>query len=231
MKTKTNSAIILLLCGLMISSGCATMSKTMSGGLLGTGAGAAVGAGVGALIGKGKGAAIGAGIGAAVGGTAGALIGNRMDKQKAELEKIQGAQVEEVSDINNLKGIKVTFADGILFTSGKSDLNPSSKKALSDFAKSLAATTETDVTIYGHTDNTGSRDVNVKLSAQRAQSVGNFLTQEGLSASRFTTKGLAFDSPVADNATVEGRAKNRRVEIYITANENMIKQAEAGTLK
>lgn len=231
MKTKTNSAILLLMCGLMISSGCATMSKTMSGGLLGAGTGAALGAGVGALVGKGKGAAIGAGIGAAVGGTAGALIGNRMDKQKAELERIQGAQVEEVTDVNNLKGIKVTFADGILFASGKSELNPSSKKALSDFAKSLSASAETDVTIYGHTDNTGSREINLKLSSQRAEAVSQFLSQQGVSSSRFTTKGLAYDAPVADNATVEGRAKNRRVEIYITANETMIKQAEAGNLK
>lgn len=231
MKTKKHSALILLMCGLIISSGCATMSKTMSGGLMGTGAGAALGAGVGALIGKGKGAAIGAGIGAAVGGTAGALIGHRMDKQKAELEKIQGAQVEEVTDANNLKGIKVTFADGILFASGKSELNQSSKTALTDFAKSLASSAETDVTIYGHTDNTGGRDYNLRLSTQRAQAVGNFLTQQGLSSKRFTTKGLAFDSPAADNATVEGRAKNRRVEIYITANETMIKQAEAGALK
>lgn len=231
MKRNKHSALILLMCGLIISSGCATMSKTMSGGLLGTGAGAALGAGVGALIGKGKGAAIGAGIGAAVGGTAGALIGRKMDKQKAELEKIQGAQVEEVTDVNNLKGIKVTFADGILFASGKSELNQSSKSALSQFAKSLSSSTETDVTIYGHTDNTGSRDVNLKLSDQRAQAVGKYLVQQGVSPQRFTTKGLAYDMPVADNATVEGRAKNRRVEIYITANETMIKQAESGALK
>lgn len=231
MKRNKHSALILLMCGLIISSGCATMSKTMSGGLLGTGAGAALGAGVGALVGKGKGAAIGAGIGAVVGGTAGALIGNRMDKQKAELEKIKGAQVEEVTDANHLKGIKVTFADGILFATGKSELNQSSKTALSEFAKSLASSSETDVTIYGHTDNTGSHDVNLKLSTQRAEAVGKYLVQQGVSSKRFTTQGLAFDAPVADNATAEGRAKNRRVEIYITANETMIKQAEAGTLK
>lgn len=154
-----------------------------------------------------------------------------MDKQKAELEKIQGAQVESVKDANNLDAIKVTFDSGILFATGKSTLSADSKTALTNFANSLKNTPETDVTIYGHTDNTGSREVNEKLSMSRASAVATYLNNQGVAMSRMTTMGKAWDEPVADNATADGRAKNRRVEIYITANKNMIQQAEQGNLK
>ena len=86
------------------------------------------------------------------------------------------------------------------------------------------------ITIYGHTDNTGSRTVNERISKERAEAVANFLVGEGISRSRIKTEGLAFDQPIADNSTAEGRALNRRVEIYITANKDMIQKAENGSL-
>ena len=92
------------------------------------------------------------------------------------------------------------------------------------------ASPDTDVTIYGHTDNTGTRAVNERISKERADAVANFLVGQGISRSRLTTEGLAFFQPVADNSTAEGRAQNRRVEIYITANADMIKKAESGQL-
>ena len=102
---------------------------------------------------------------------------------------------------------------------------------MNKFATSLKETPETDITIYGHTDNTGSRETNVQLSKNRAASVANFLNSNGILSGRMTTEGKAFDEPVADNSTAVGRAQNRRVEIYITANKQMINQAEQGTLK
>ncbi len=234
---KTNKTISVVLLSLaLIFGGCsggkwaATNNKTKGGVIGGTG-GAAIGAGIGALAGKGKGAAIGAAIGAAVGTGAGIAIGNKMDKQQAELEKIEGAQVESVTDANNLQAIKVTFDSGILFETGKSALSSSSKKSIVEFAESLKSNPETDVTIYGHTDNTGSRAINEKLSNERAESVAKYIIENGISGNRLSTEGKAYDEPVASNETAEGRAQNRRVEIYITANETMIKQAEAGTLK
>ena len=155
----------------------------------------------------------------------GALIGRRMDKQKAELEKIEGAQVETVTDENDLQAIKVTFNDKILFATGKSDLSDASRSALGKFAASLVQSPETDIAIYGHTDNTGSRAVNQKLSEERAQAVANYLIGQKVDPVRITTRGLAYDSPIADNSTEEGRAQNRRVEILITANDQMIQQA------
>ena len=220
--------IAFFLCGAMILSGCSTMSKMAQDSLIGTGAGAALGAGVGALIGKdGKSAAIGAAIGSAVGATAGAIIGKKMDQKAAELAALEAATVETVEDANGLEAIKVTFDSGILFALNKADLNAQSKANLAKFASQMADMPETDITIYGHTDNTGSDAVNERLSKQRAQSVLDYLKSCGIAAGRMTSEGMSYHMPVASNETAEGRAQNRRVEVYISANENMIKQAEA----
>jgi outer membrane protein OmpA-like peptidoglycan-associated protein len=215
----------------LLMTGCSSMSNTGKGALYGGGGGAALGAGIGALAGGGKGAAIGAAIGAGVGAGAGALIGKKMDKQQAELAAIENARVEAVTDANGLQAIKVTFDGGILFPTGKATLNANSQAALTNFASSLLQNPDTDVAIFGHTDSTGSRDINERLSLDRANSVQGFILSKGVSTARMTTKGLASDQPVASNDTAEGRAQNRRVEIYITANQHMINQAEAGTLK
>lgn len=217
---------------LLISfSGCGSMSKTLQGGLIGGGGGAAVGAGIGALIGKGKGAAIGGAIGAVAGGVAGTLIGKHMQKKADELAAIEGASVTTVTDANGFTGIQVTFDEGILFDTGKYALKTPAKNALTRFATSLINDPNTNVQIYGHTDNTGSRAVNEKLSLNRANAVKNYLQNSGVAGTRMDTKGLAYDYPIADNSTAAGRAQNRRVEVYITADDTMIQQAEAGTLQ
>lgn len=222
--------VLTLLCGAMIFSGCGTMSKTGQGTLLGSGAGAIIGAGIGAAIGDGKGAAIGAAIGTAVGAGTGAVIGKKMDKKAAELEALENAQVETVQDQNGLQAIKVTFNSGILFPTNGSTLSQTSKNELSQFATKMSDMQDTDITIYGHTDNTGPDTVNERLSNERAQSVANYLKNCGIASSRMTTEGKSYSMPVADNSTKEGRAQNRRVEIYITANKTMIEKAENGTL-
>lgn len=218
--------LIIVLSASLMLGGCGTMSNTGKGTLIGAGGGAILGAGIGAIAGNSKGAAIGAAVGAAVGAGTGAIIGNKMDKQKAELEKIEGASVDTLSDVNGLKALKVTFAEGILFETGKSDLSMGSRTALDKFAKSLLDNPDTDLVIYGHTDNTGSKEVNQRISDQRAISVRNYLVNKGVGANRLTTKGMAYDQPVADNSTAAGRAQNRRVEVYISANQEMIKKAE-----
>jgi outer membrane protein OmpA-like peptidoglycan-associated protein len=224
---------VLVLCISILLSSCSTTKNSTKGGVIGGAGGALLGAGIGALVGHGKGAAIGAAIGGTVGAGTGVLIGKKMDKQKAELEKINGAKVESVTDANNLQAIKVTFDSGILFSTGKSDLSSSAKESLLKFATTLKETPETDVTIYGHTDNVGSREVNAKLSNDRAESVSRFLITNGIVKDRLTTQGKGFDEPVADNSTEAGRAQNRRVEVYITANKQMIEQAQQqqGTTK
>lgn len=223
-------ATLTFLCAAILFQGCATMSKTGKGTLIGSGSGAAVGAGIGAIIGEGKGAAIGAAIGTAVGAGVGAIIGKKMDQKAAELEAIKNAQVETVEDQNGLQAIKVTFNSGILFPTNGSTLSQVSKNELTEFAMKMSDMPDTDIAVYGHTDNTGSDEVNEKLSVKRAESVAKYLKSSGIAGSRISTEGMSYSMPVASNATSEGRAQNRRVEIYISANEKMIEKAENGTL-
>ena len=223
--------ILFLVCAPLIV-GCGAWSNLTNGALIGSGAGAALGAGIGYLIGKdGKSAAIVAAIGTAAGAGTGAVIGKKMDKKAAELAALKNAEIETVEDVNGFKGIKVTFNGGILFDTNKAVLSASAKSELQEFANKMADMEETNITIYGHTDNTGTYEVNQKVSNNRADAVEKYLKQCGISTSRMTAQGLAYDFPVADNETAEGRAQNRRVEIYITANEDMIEAANNGTLE
>ena len=237
-KTKIMS---LALCFALILSGCASMNNTTKGGLIGGGGGAAAGAIIGGLIGKGKGAAIGAGIGAVVGTGAGVLIGKKMDKAAAQAAAIEGAQVEQVTDNNGLQAVKVTFDSGILFGTGAATLSSSAKASLSKFANNvLKQNADMDVDIYGYTDNQGwknstaeqSRQKNLNLSQERAQSVSTYLMSCGVTSAQIKgVQGLGEESPVADNSTAAGRQENRRVEVYLYASPEMIQQAEAGTLQ
>ncbi|MDR2027612.1 MAG: OmpA family protein [Prevotellaceae bacterium] len=216
------------LCICLTFSGCETIKNTSSavkGGAIGTGAGAAVGAGVGKIAGN---TAVGAIIGAVIGGATGALIGNKMDKQRKELEKIEGAKVETA---NNGEAIKVTFESGILFATNSSTLSNASKISLSKFAESLKTNPDTNVEIFGHTDITGSDAINIPLSQQRAASVQSYLVMQGVSSNRLISYGKGSAEPIASNDTSAGRAQNRRVEIFILANAQMIQAAQEGNLK
>lgn len=231
----------LLLCITLILSGCSSMNNTTKGGLIGGGGGAALGAVVGGLIGNGKGAAIGAGIGAAVGAGAGVIIGNKMDKAAKEAAAIEGAQVEQITDTNGLQAVKVTFDSGLLFGTGAATLSSDAKASLSKFANNvLKQNPEMDVDIYGYTDNQGwknstaeqSKQKNINLSQERAQSVSSYLMSCGVAGGQIQkVEGLGEENPVADNSTAAGRQENRRVEVYMYASAEMIQQAEAGTLQ
>ncbi|MDE5727468.1 MAG: OmpA family protein [Duncaniella sp.] len=214
-------------------TGCGSMTQTGKGALIGGGAGTGVGAGLGALIGGGKGAAIGAAIGAAVGTGAGALIGHKMDQQQKQLEEelAKQATIEKTTDSNGLQAIKVTFDGGILFPTNGTTLSAGAKTSLSKFASSLNSNPDTNVQIYGYTDDTGTLAVNERVATGRADAVRNYLLNSGVSATRLSAEGLPMQDYVASNATAEGRAQNRRVEVYITANQKMIQEANDGTLK
>ena len=205
------------------------MSNTAKGTMIGAGGGAAVGAVIGAIAGN---TAVGAVIGGAVGAGTGAIIGKKMDKAKKEAEAVKSAQVETITDANGLEAIKVTFDSGILFATNKADLNAASKASLTQFAEVLKENKDMDIAIFGHTDNTGTDAVNNPLSKNRAQSVSKFLKSQGVSSSQIKTiDGQGSKNPVADNSTAEGRKQNRRVEVYMYASEQMIKEANAEAAK
>ena len=215
---------VLLLSMAVLLSGCGA-SNLLKGTGIGVGAGAGVGAGIGALAGN---TGLGAIIGAAVGGTAGALIGKKMDKQKKELEEsLPDATIETV---HNGEAIKVTFDSGILYATNSSTLGNASKSALRNLAASLKDNRDTNIKIVGYTDNTGRVDYNQILSEKRAKSVYDYLIEQGISTDRMIYEGRGVHDPVADNSTAEGRSLNRRVEILIMANEQMIEDARSGNL-
>lgn len=215
---------VTLLSAAILLSGCGA-SNTVKGTAIGVGGGAAVGAGVGKIAGN---TALGAVIGAAVGGTAGALIGKKMDKQKRELEQVlpEDTQVEMVEEEGQAPALRVTFDSGILFATNSSTVSDASKSALRNFSDNLDKNPDTDIRIVGHTDNTGKVDYNQTLSEKRARSVYDYLIEQGVSSRRMVYEGKGIHQPVADNGSVEGRSKNRRVEILILANEKMVREAQ-----
>ena len=210
------------LCFALVLAGC---NNTQKGAAIGAGGGAVLGAIVGKLAGN---TAVGAAVGAAVGTGAGAIIGKKMDKAKAQAEAVKNAQVQQVTDINGLPALKVTFDSGILFTTNKAELNAAAKTSLTEFSKVVKENSDMDIAIIGHTDNTGSDAINNPLSENRAKSVSTYLKNSGVNASQIkTVEGQGSKNPVADNSTAEGRTQNRRVEVYIYASQEMIKAAEA----
>lgn len=227
-----------LLSGLLLLGSCGNMNNTAKGGLIGGGGGAALGALIGGLAGHGKGAAIGAAIGTAVGAGAGVIIGKKMDKAAEAARQVNGAQVEQITDANGLQAVKVTFDSGILFNTSSATLSSTAQSSLSKFANNVLKQNSTmDIAIKGYTDNQGwrnssaeqSQQKNLQLSQQRAQSVSSYLLNCGVPSSQIrSVAGLGEADPVASNDTKDGQAQNRRVEVYMYASEQMIKDAEAG---
>ena len=204
-------------------------TKQGTGALIGTGGGAVLGAIIGKIAGN---TAVGAAIGGAVGAGTGAIIGRHMDKVAEQAkQQVKNAKVEEVTDNNGLKAVKVTFDSGILFATNKAELNSASKTDLAKFSNVLKNNTDCHVDIYGHTDSTGNDGINVPLSINRAQSVANCLKTCGVSAAQLqNVTGKGSSDPVADNSTAAGRQQNRRVEVYLYASQAMVNAANNGTL-
>ncbi|MFC1551597.1 OmpA family protein [Candidatus Latescibacterota bacterium] len=206
---------------IIMLSGCGANNKLKGGGI-----GAGLGGVIGAIIGHQSGnKTTGAIVGAAVGGTAGVLIGRNMDKQAEELKKVEGAKVERVGE-----GIQLTMESGILFQTNQATLQTEARQNIQKIAEVLTTYPDTDIIVVGHTDSDGAEDYNQKLSEQRAQSVVDNLKSLGVSDSRLKMIGYGETQPVASNDTSTGKQANRRVEVAITANEQMKKAAAEGTL-
>lgn len=200
-------------------------NNTQKGAAIGTAAGAVIGGILGNNIGKGGNAPLGAVLGGVVGGVAGGVIGNKMDKQAKEIkETLPGAEVERVGE-----GIKVTLNENTVnFDFNSATLTSTAKANLDKLITVLKNNPDTNINIYGYTDSVGSDSYNLTLSAKRADAVKAYLTSKGVSSSRLFTQGMGEANPVASNDTDAGRAKNRRVEFAITANEKMIEDAKQG---
>lgn len=205
-----------LLSGLIVlslaASGCSTMSNRDRGAVIGAGTGAVIGGVIGNQTGSTTRGAI---IGAVLGGAAGAVIGHQMDQQAKELgDSIPNATVQRIGE-----GIAVTFASGILFPYDSDVLLPAARSNLDALAASLLKYPGSSVTIVGHTDSDGTDAYNQALSERRARAASVYLQSRGVAASRITAVGRGETEPIATNATAEGKALNRRVEVAIYASE------------
>ena len=209
----------LAICLVMFSVNCASMNKTGKGAVIGAAGGAVVGGVIGKIAGN---TLLGAIAGAALGGAAGAFIGRHMDKQAAEMRRdLEGAKVERVGE-----AIKITFDSGLMFDVNKYDLRDLSRENLAKLAAILNKYPDTNILIEGHTDSTGTREINMPLSENRAKAVANHLATLNVQSARVTTHGYGPDQPIGDNASVEGRQMNRRVDLAIMANDKLKKIAQ-----
>lgn len=176
------------------------------------GLGALAGAAAGALIShdnRGKGALIGA----AIGGASGAGYGYYADKQEAELrQSMQGTGVEVQRQGDQ---IKLIMPGNITFATDSSEIVSNFYAPLNNLASSFKQFNQNTIEIVGFTDSTGSRQYNMDLSQRRAQSVATYLTAQGVDGTRLSTRGAGPDQPIASNATADGRAQNRRVEVNL----------------
>jgi outer membrane protein OmpA-like peptidoglycan-associated protein len=178
----------------------------------GAGLGALAGAGLGMLAGGDdrRNALIGAGIGALAGGA----IGSYMDRQEAELRgQLQGTGVSVSRQGDQ---IVLNMPSNVTFATDQDQVMPAFYPTLNSVALVLQRYNQTLVDINGHTDSTGSDSYNFALSQRRAGSVANYLSGQGVDGRRFAINGFGPSRPIATNATPDGRAQNRRVEIYLT---------------
>lgn len=191
---------------------------TGPGGLSRTQQGALAGAAIGAVLGgtrdedknnRGRDAARGAILGAA----AGAVAGNILDRQAAALE--QAVQNPNVQIVNRGSYLQVTLPEGILFATDSAAVSGAAQSDLYAVARNLNQYPDSRVEVVGHTDDTGSAAYNQDLSERRARSVAGILTAGGVSPARVVAVGRGESQPVASNATAQGKAQNRRVEILI----------------
>ncbi|MFN3312677.1 MAG: OmpA family protein [Hyphomonas sp.] len=180
--------------------------------MTGTAAGAILGAGAGMMAGGDD--RRNAAIGAAVGAVAGASVGVYMDRQEEKLRQQTagtGIEVQRQGD-----QIALTMPSGITFQQGRADIQPNFYSALNSVSNTLKEYPSTAVDIYGHASSEGDRAFNQRLSQQRADSVRNYLVNQGVQSVRLNAVGMGIDYPVADNSTEAGRVQNRRVEIILT---------------
>lgn len=210
-----NKTIKILAASLLISgiSACASddpLNRTQKG--------AAIGAVAGAILGHQVDGDKGRYVGAVAGALAGTAVGKYMDDQQSELEaQLRAEQAAEEIRISRLADntLKLDLSSEVSFDVNSSRINRGFYQSLNKVANVLADYPQTAVHIVGHTDSTGTDSYNLDLSMRRASSVQGYLTRQGVDQPRTRTNGRGESTPVASNATADGRSRNRRVEIYL----------------
>jgi outer membrane protein OmpA-like peptidoglycan-associated protein len=212
--------LIPLIAAALVLTGCANMNNQQRGVAIGAAGGALAAAALG------KGSIWGVLAGAAIGGTAGGLIGKHMDEQAKELEQaVPTAEVNRVEE-----GINVTFQAGLMFPINSATISADYQDDLAAAAEVFKNYPDTYILVEGHTDDTGTDEINIPLSEKRAKAVSAFLASQGVDPTRLDEKWYGSSQPKYPNDSPENQAKNRRVELAVYANEDMVAKAKAGTL-
>lgn len=204
--SRTTQAVVLGL-GLLALAGCDTMTAEQRGATTG----AVIGAVAGQVIGGDSRAST---IGAALGGLGGYVWSRQMEDKKRQMERATagtGAVVTQTTD----NQLKLSIPNDISFATGKHDIQPRLMPILDQFAQGLNQQPSMEVRIVGHTDNTGTDAINNPLSVNRAQSARDYLVSRGVATQRISIDGRGSREPIADNATEAGRARNRRIDIFL----------------
>lgn len=180
-----------------------------------SGNGALIGGLTGAVVGNAIGddtrsTVIGGVVGAAIGGA----IGEDLDRQERELSR----QLSGTGAVINNTGsqLQVILPESVTFPTGSAKVNSAFLPALRELARSLQSYPKSSVLVVGHTDNVGTAAFNKQLSLDRASAVARILVGYGVATNRMTYAGRGYNQPVVSNATADGRAQNRRVEVLIT---------------
>ena len=195
-------------------AGCAGLDETQRNTGIGAGVGAGAGAVLGGVISGGRGAAVGAVIGGAAGGIGTYVWSKRMQQQKAEMEQAtRGTGVAVVQTPDNQ--LKLEVPSDVSFDVGRADIKAGFRPVLDKFAQTLNEHRETSIRIVGHTDSSGSDAINNPLSVNRAASARQYLVDKGVDTKRIAIDGQGSHQPVADNTSEAGRAKNRRIEVFV----------------
>ncbi len=212
MSLKKSLLIVLIT---VLFAGCASMTesqrRTAQGTAAGTGIGAAAGVIIGAIAGD---PALGAGIGAGVGALGGYAWSSHMEKQKQQMEQVTAGTGIEVSQTPGNE-LKMNVPGDFSFDTGSASIKPQMYPVLNSLVAGLNANPASLARIVGYTDNTGSDEINNPLSVARAENTRHYLAQKGISYNRVYIDGRGSHEPVASNDTAEGRARNRRVEIFM----------------
>lgn len=209
---RNTTAAVLALATAVALTGCETMTDTQRNTALGVGIGALAGAGIAKATG-GK-AGTGALIGAAVGGMGTYIWSANMERQRQELEAATrgtGVTVSRTAD----NQLQLAIPSDISFDSNSATIKSQFRPVLNSFANSLRRNPGTHVVIVGHTDSTGGAHINDPLSLNRANAARDYIFNQGVRGPRIQTEGRGAREPVASNESAWGRAKNRRIDIFV----------------
>lgn len=212
---------------------CSTVPSQQDQTAIGVSTGAVIGGALGNVIGKNTDGTV---IGAAIGGLIGGIVGHNYEDKKSEIIRDSSEpNAQVIRDAVNTDGLDIVkMADGSIrmnvssdagFNTGSAVIRDSYLSTLGKLSRVIRSSDSGNsrVVIIGHTDNTGSEMANQMLSLARATSVRNYLESTGVAASQMQVYGRGASQPVVSNQTAQGRATNRRVEVFIYSSSSVIK--------